>query len=84
VARWAGTKRIVEREQTRLRHFVGDAAPPALEALTEPVRRLKRAGLVHFDREGRAVTLMKRRFDGVGEPRTHVRTDPQSIDDDGE
>src|SRR5262249_43079173 len=39
MARRAGAKRVVEREQPRLRRFVRDAALTALEPLREPVNR---------------------------------------------
>ena len=39
MARRAGAERVVEREQPRLRIFVGDAAAAALEPLAEHVQR---------------------------------------------
>ena len=58
----AGTERVVEREQARLRIFVRDAAVPALEPLGE---------LMHpraVERPRRAAAFDVRRFDRIGEP----------------
>ena len=76
VARRARAERVVEREQPRLRHFVRNAARPALEPLAEPVRGRRRAGVVDFDGERRAVALAKRRLDRVRQARAHVRRRP--------
>ena len=52
-------------------------------SLNRCVRR-RRAAVVDFDGERRAVALAKRRLDRVGQPRPDVRHDLQSIDDHGE
>ncbi len=69
VARGTGPERIVEGEQPGLRHFVDDAAGPALEALAEAGAGARRAGLVHRERKRRAVALAERGLDRVGQTR---------------
>jgi hypothetical protein len=64
-----------------LRDLVRDTAGAALEPLAESMRRLRRARVVHFDGERRAVALVKRRLNRIGEPGSHVGTDLQAIHD---
>ena len=53
----------------------------ALEAFAEAVRLHRRAGVVDFDRERRAVAFVERGLDRVGQTRAHVGGDLDAIDD---
>ncbi len=77
VARRAGTKRVVEREQARLRRLVGDAAGAAFEALRE-VKALAGVG-VH--RERGAAAFAVRRLDGVRQAAAEIAFDAEAVDD---
>ena len=80
VARRAGAKRVVEREQARLRRLVGDLAPAAFEPLGELVpdgRALAR----QLHREGRPPALPIGRLDRIGEAGPRVAVHLDAIDD---
>ncbi len=91
VARRARPKRVVEREQPRLRHLVRDAAGPALEALGEHVTdgRLRDRGTARrfgewLEREGGAAAFLIRDLQRVGQARQHVGAHLDAVDDDVE
>src|SRR4051794_20067689 len=82
MARRARTEGIVEREQSRLRILVGDAASAAFEAFAEHTRlgdllRIAR----YFHREGGAAALSLRCFDGIGQPGPEIAFDHKAVDD---
>src|SRR4029079_10896597 len=72
-----GGERVVEREQSWLRRFLGDSTAAALEALREDVPL---AG-VGVHREGCATTFAIRRLDRVGQAASQVTLDAKAIDD---
>jgi hypothetical protein len=84
VAGRAGAKRIVEREEPRLRILVRNAAGTAFEAFAEDVEPLSPASLRiwPFQREGRAAAFPVGRLDGVGQPRADVASDDEAVDND--
>ena len=60
-----GTERVVEREETRLRVFVRDAADAALEAFREQVQVLRVVAVRQLQHPGCAATFAVGRLDGV-------------------
>ena len=86
VAHAARAERVVEREQSRLRHLVLYRAAAALEALAEAVdncRRgacLERRGLGKLNRKGGAATLGVGRLNRVREPGAQIAVDLHAVD----
>ena len=78
VAYGAGPKRVVEREEPRLRHLVLQAARPALETLAEAVHHGLR---IQRNRERGAAALGVGRFDRVSQARPEVAIDLEPVDD---